>query len=409
MRTADASVLVRVVPPEFRGPGYTITRNNVYQWVQGDGGRPVRRLVGQLTEGQRATLPVEQAARLFGGGGQAALSALTAVGSVASIATLGVCVVGFLHVSRGLKRVEARLDRVEKKLDAVAELVGVIDQKVDQLLHLNDLQLGALAELHQLMLSFQTAAVHKALETLDLRSRTRPSPLRDSEILAAAGTLHEYRLWLAHRRTEDPARPAAARVELLRAEVLVALAEARARLLINDAAFAAMELETVLAGARSEVGQVRAEILARGNVPSLLACIVDDLDIHRECADVWGWLDRRSTGHATRELLRETARGYNDLSQRLGTLAMETDSLSRYRSQGLFDAPRVHDSDAASLVAAYRLARSLEPALTVSTAMEVGGAEVRALLSDTAPPESPAIVVELEPVWAARTLGGRST
>ena len=146
MRTADASVLVRVVPPEFRGPGYTITRNNVYQWVQGDGGRPVRRLVGQLTEGQRATLPVEQAARLFGGGGQAALSALTAVGSVASIATLGVCVVGFLHVSRGLKRVEARLDRVEKKLDAVAELVGVIDQKVDQLLHLNDLQLGALAE-----------------------------------------------------------------------------------------------------------------------------------------------------------------------------------------------------------------------------------------------------------------------
>ncbi len=400
MSPADASVLIRVVPPEFRGPGYSITRNNVYQWVQGDAGRPVRRLVGQLAEGQRAQLPVEQAARLFGGGGQAALTALSAVGSVASIATLGVCVVGFLHVSRGLKRVEARLDRVEQKLDAVAELVGVIDQKVDQLLHLSDLQLGALGELHQLMLSFQTAAVHKALETLDMRSRTGPSALRDSEILAAAGTLHEYRLWLAHRRTEDSARPAAARVELLRAEVLVALAEARARLLIDDAAFAAMELETVLAGARAEVGQIRTEVLTRGNVPSLLACIVDDLDLHRECAELWGWLDRRSTGHATRELLRATARGYNDLSQRLGTLAMETDSLSRYRSQGLLDPPRVHDSDAASLVAAYRLARSLEPALTVSTAMEVGGPEVRALLSDTASPESPAIVVELEPVAA---------
>jgi hypothetical protein len=408
MTPADASVLIRVVPREFRGPGFTVTRNNVYQWVQGQNGAPARRLVGQLTDGQRVKLPVEQAARLFGGGGQAALSALSAVGSVASIATLGVCVVGFLHVSRSLKRVEARLDRVEQKLDAVAELVGVIDQKVDQLLVLGDVQLRALAELHSLMMSFQTAAVHRALETLDLRSKAARSPHRDSEMLAAARTLHEYRIWLAHAREADPERPAPARVELLRAEVLVALAEARARLLTDDAAFAALELESVLEGARAEVWRIRAEVTANGGVPSLLSCIVEDLDLHRESADIWAWLDRRSTGHATRELLRETARGYNDLSQRLATLdsaatvgaGTGTETLTRFQGQGLLRPRRVDDADAASLIAAYRLARSIEPALMLSTAIEIGGTEVRGLLSDSGTPDALALAVELEKVAA---------
>ncbi len=404
MTPADASVLIRVVPREFRGPGFSVTRNNVYQLVKGQDGTPVRRLVGQLTEGQRVQLPAEQAARLFGGGGQAALSALSAVGSVASIATLGVCVVGFLHVSRSLKRVEARLDRVERKLDAVAELVGVIDQKVDQLLILGDVQVRALAELHRLMMSFQTAAVHRALETLDLRSRSPLSPHHNNEMLAAARTLHEYRIWLAHTRETDPGRPAPAQVELLRAEVLVALAEARARLLTDDAAFAALELESVLKGARAEVWRIRSEVTAHGGVPSLLSCIVEDLDLHREFAEVWAWLDRRSTGHATRELLRETARGYNDLSQRLATLDSAAkagigpgkEALARFQDQGLLRPRRVDDADAASLIVAYRLARSIEPALMLSTAIEVGAPTTRALLTEGGIPEAPALVVELD-------------
>src|SRR5689334_20556160 len=103
MSVSDSAVLIRTIPAEFRGPAFTVTRNNVYEWVAGEGGKPVKRLVGQLAEGNVSRVPTEQAARLFGGGGQVALAALSAVGAVASVVNLGVCVVGFIHVSRALK------------------------------------------------------------------------------------------------------------------------------------------------------------------------------------------------------------------------------------------------------------------------------------------------------------------
>lgn len=402
MTPADASVLIRVVPPEFRGPGYTVSRNNVYQWAQGESGTPVRHLVGQLAQGHRTQLPAEQATRLFGG--QAAMSLLNAVGSVASIANLGVCVVGFLHVSRALKRVEARIERVEQKLDVLAEMVGVVDQKVDQLLWLGDVQIQALAEIRSLMLSFQTAAVHRALETLDLRSRATASLHHDAELMGAARTLHDYRIWLAQLREADLTRPAPVRAELLRAEVMVALAEARARCLANDAPFAALELQSVLGGAREEVVRMRSAISTNGGTPSLLSCMVDGVDdMHDECVGAWSWLDGRSTRRSTSDLLRETTRGYNDLAQRLATVdgavnagGLMAQEVGRYHQQGLLSTVRVTDADAASLVAAHRLARSLEPALTVCTAMEVLGEPVRALLGAREAPSSPALVVELE-------------
>lgn len=408
MSTADPSVLIRVIPPEFRGPAFTVSRNNVYEWVRGESGAPVRSLVGQLAEGQPTRVPVEQAARLFGGGGQAALSALSAVGSVASIATLGVCVVGFLHVSRALKRIDARIERVEQKLDVITELVGVIDQKVDQLLWLGEVQVRALAEIHGLMLSFQTARVHRALETLELRTHAPASRHRDPELLGAAGTLHEYRVWLAQLRESDPERPAAARAELLRAEVMVALAEARARCIADDAGFAALELDRVLGGARAEVGRMRTQITMAGGVPSLLSTIVSGVDdMHAESATIWAWLDRKSLGRATRELLRDTARGYNDLAQRLATLdgaaaaggPAAAEALAGYHRQGLLEAVRVSDSDAGSLLVAHGLARSLEPALALCTAMELVGEPVRALLTAREPASSPALALELD--WTA--------
>lgn len=402
MTPADASVLVRVVPPEFRGPAFTVSRNNVYEWVQGNSGAPVRRLVGQLEQGHQVRLPAEQATRLFGG--QAAMGVLNAVGSVASIANLGVCVVGFLHVSRALKRVEARIERVEQKLDVLTELVGVIDQKVDQLLWIGEVQMEALAEIRGLMLSFQTAAVHRALETLDLRSRTTASLHHDAELMGAARTLHDYRIWLAQLRESDPTRPPPVRAELLRAEVMVALAEARARCIANDAPFAALELERVLGGAREEVVRMRRGITSGGGVPSLLSCIVEGVDdMHAECVGAWSWIDGRSTRRSTSDLLRETTRGYNDLAQRLATLEGATSAggpvaseLSRFHQQGLLRTSRVSDADAASFVAAHRLARSLEPALTVCTAMEIVGEPVRSLLTAQEAPGSPALVIELD-------------
>ena len=408
MNPTAAEVLVRIVPAEFRGPQFSVSRNNIYELVTNAKGEQVQHLVGQLAEGQRLKVPLEQAGRLFGGGAQAALSALSAVGSVASIVNLGVSVVGFIHVSRALKRVEARLERVEQKLDAVAELVGVIDQKVDQLLRLGDVQVKALTEVRSLMLSFQTASVHRALETLELRSAVPFSPHRDGELLTAARTLHDYRIWLAQTRESDPARPAAARVELLRAEVLTAVAEARARMIVDDAGFAALELESVLAGARAEVARMREEFRSRGAVPSLLSSAVGDLDMHRECAESWAWLDGRGVGHATRELLRDATRGYNDLGQRLATLrsaslagrAPAGEAVARLHGQGLLATAEVSDADAASFVAGYRLARSLEGALQLTTAVELGGAPVRALLTDHGLPGAPALVVELERVVA---------
>lgn len=391
--SGEADVFIRVVPPEFRRAGYSVVRNNVYQLVQGENG-PVRQLVGQLTEGPPTRLPVEQAARLFGGGGQAALTALSAIGSVASIATLGVCVLGFLHVSRALKRVESRLEGVEQKLEVVAGLVGVIDQKVDQLVWRSDLQLEALADIRGLLLSFQTARVHRALETLDLRSKMPATVRRDSELMEAARALHEYRTWLTQVRESKASHPATIRTELLRAEVLVAMAEARARILADDAEFASLELERTLAATRVEVARMREAVVQARGVPSLLSCYVADVDLHTESASIWSWLDRRSAGRSTRELLRESTSGYNDLAQRLGTIRLA----GTVNDIGLVSVPRVSDSDAASLVAAYRLARSLEPALTLSTAVAVAGPQVRPLLLGPGDISAPALVVECEQV-----------
>jgi hypothetical protein len=60
-------------------------------------------------------------------------------------------------------------------------------------------------------------------------------------------------------------------------------------------------------------------------------------------------------------------------------------------------------SDAASLVAAYRLAISLEPALMLCTAAEIGGDTVQALLTNAGVAEAPALVVELARVTPGPT------
>lgn len=403
MNGQEATVLMRMIPPEFRGPEFSYTRNNVYRRVVDAGGKVTRQLVGQLEEAAPARLPVEQAARLFGGGGGLALQALSAVGSVASIATLGVCVVGFLHVSRALRRVEGRLEQVEQKLDVVADLVGILDQKVDQLQLMAGAQISALTDLHSLLISFQTSKVHQALETLEFRLGDAPSPHHVAEIMAAAATLHEYRLWLAQTRGADPMRPLAARAELIRAEVLVAIAEARARCHVNDAAFAARELDSVLEGVRAEAAWMRTRLTMDCDLPALLACTVPGVeDMHREINDVWSWLDRCGSAETQRRLFRQTAHAYNDVSQRLRTLGgyaregmLSADVIRAYRDQGRFDVAMAADSDVASLLVAARLGRNLESAMSTCAAIAVVGKPGLALLESHDAATSQAFSLEL--------------
>ncbi len=396
MSPTDAAVLIRMIPAEFRGPDFTVTRNNVYRRVAGEGGKVALRLVGQLQDGPPTRLPVAQAARLFGGGGQIALQALSAIGSVASVANLAVCVVGFIHVSKGLRRIEARLERVEQKLDAVADLVGVVDQKVDQLLGLAGTQIAALAEVHGLLLSFQTAKVHRALETLDFRVGVGASARDTPEIMAAAAVLHEYRVWLAHTRMADPTRPLSARAELLRAEVLVAVAEARARCSVNDAPFAAKELESVLDGIRGEGSWMRERLMESAALPAFLACNVPGVeDMHAEAVDAWSWLDRKSQGHSRRLFLRETTHSYNVLSQRLRSVGLLARAGGAPTDNATYYEPMVSDADAASLLLAVRLGRNLESSLAMCTVVEVLGEPGHLLLLATEHPASPAVSLEL--------------
>lgn len=399
-----ATVLIRQVPEQFRGPGFTHSGNNVYQFVEGAGGKVARKLVGQLEQGTQARLPIEQAARFFGGGGQLALQALSAVGSVASIANLGVCVVGFIHVSRGLKRVEKRLERVEQKLDVITELVGILDQKVDQIAAMAKDQLSAITSLHALIVSFQTAKVHRALETLELRVGRESSPLGVAEIMAAAGVLHEYRLWLAQQRVSEPGRVLPARAELLRAEVMVAIAEARARCSVGDAAFASRELELVLEGARTEADWMRQCLQANGGFASVLSCNVPGIDdMHAECVDAIAWLDRRSKGHAQRFLLREATHAYNDLAHRVRTMGryanygagMLAAQIVTYREQGFFGVSAVSDADAASFLLAARLGKNLEGPLAMCAAIDVLGEAGRRLIDGGGDARATGLIVEL--------------
>jgi hypothetical protein len=296
---------------------------------------------------------------------------------------------------------------------------------VDQLLSLSGGHAKALGELRSLLLSFQTADVHAALETLEFRADELPSAKRDQDLLTAAKTLQKYRTWLADTRESDPARPAPARVELLRAEVLTAMAEARARMLADDAKFASEVLARVLGSARGEVAQIREEIASRGMVPSVLSRPLDEGAVLDECVEAWAWLDGHSAEQAARALLREgMSMSYQfNLQRETLSVAFETGLLPKisqleitFRQAALIDRAGQPPSSGAvawlsdyidlsltrdakpytaSFIAAYRLARDVEAALQFTTAVEIGGTPMRALLAEGGLPTDRALVVEV--------------
>ena len=207
----NGEVLVRAVPTKFRNPGHVVRGNLIFE-EQPNGSLS---LVGQLEE--LGCTESDNLAKLCGG--DKGLQVLSAAGSVASVLNLGVSVLGFLHVSKLLRRIECRIERVEGQLEQVAELVGVMDQKVDQLIELSEAQTEVLSEVHHLFVSFQTAKVHAALTTLDLLSTAESAPDRDERLRNGAETLQVFRIWLADKRDSTAESAMAARAGLLRAEL----------------------------------------------------------------------------------------------------------------------------------------------------------------------------------------------
>ncbi len=432
---------LRQVPEKFRTP-YHVVRGNLIFKKKDNGSLE---LVGQLEEVPGKAK--EHLAKLCGGDKR--LAFLNAAGSVASILNLGVTVIGFMHVSKLLRRIEDRIEGVERKLDELGELVGVIDQKVDQLIELNEVQVAALAEIHDLIVSFETAKVHAALETLDLLSAEKKAPERDKRLIDAAETLQVFRKWLADRRDNTAESMMAVRTELLRAEVAVVLAECRARCLVGDVSFAGRMLENVMRGARAEVERMGEFVMRRDGVPHLARAWYErdkaPFDTN-DAVEAIAWIMGVSMTEAAVDMFYALRDSYDSLKDRqdsknidvsMDVMRLEThiasmmvkavegvqgpaseeidrlrdicrlaaeDPLSEPQEEVVSafsvqlqeddDGPPAQPCDAAAFVASYHLVRDLEAARAMCAAMELFGEPVRELLSRAAPPDSPALAIE---------------
>ena len=414
-------VWTRFVPKEFRTPGHTVHRNNVYRIEKGR-----QRLVGQLEAGTSTQVSQEQFERLFGG--TTALKALDVAGDVASVLNLGVSVVGFLHVSRLLRRIEDRIELVEQRLDEIAELLGVVDQKIDQLIGITDEQTKVLVQLHELVLSFETSKVHAALERLEIRSDMPHSRNRDQHIVADSQVLQEYRTWLAEQRASTPMKAMPARAELLRAEVALVLAETRARCIADDVHFAGSTLQLALTSAREEVERMYEE-LSHEHMGALVTSPLFEI---RDIVEAVSWLKEISLIDASEQLILRLGMTLIQTKMEAGLaetqlkVSLEESEIKRMTfAAGLWldpkqetldeaiaqiledDSDTVDDdnlgdamdeehlqADVASFITSYRLSRNLESAISLVAAMEVLGSPVRELLFDGGVPNSPALLVE---------------
>ena len=279
---SHADVIFRRIPENFIGPQYSYSGNNVYEAVQNADGSVRRELVGQLEAAtRRSGMEAAQLSRIPGG-----MDALSALGSVASVLNLGVSIVGFGLVLRGLQRIDNRLQQVDRKVDALTGAVTVVDRKVDaligavtvvdrkvdavvaamgifdqQLEHLLDMgmaQAQATERLTQLMISFESAKVRAAVETLDARRGRVHRPEAREDVRAAARDLATWRAWLSSRRESLEADDLQLRAEIMRHEVLVLTAEAGAWCMLGDAEHASILVDKLRQSLRAEaVGVLR--------------------------------------------------------------------------------------------------------------------------------------------------------
>ena len=299
MSEPSARVFMRRIPKQFRGDGFTFSRNNIYNKESGT-------LVGQLEEAGELTVHPTDVTRLFGGTASFQnLLRLSNIANVTSIINLGVSVASFMHISRKLEQVQRRLNEIEGKLDTMHELMGVIDQKIDQLSTLTAVQIQTLAGLCDFASSTQMAKVHQALETIKLRTELHNAKRFDATVFSAIETLHQQRLWFAKQRNNldlDTAIPL--RAEIMRAEVLISMAEAQARCGIDDAKFAARTLESSVESMHAQVRQMWESVDRRYGVQALFA---SSTTTALEWLEIHSWLHGVNTKTSAGQMLESMA------------------------------------------------------------------------------------------------------
>lgn len=315
MNKATINVFLRRVPEKFCTGRYRFSRNNIYN----EGGQ----LVGQLEEAEKLDVQVSDAIRLLGG-----KAAISNVANVASILNLGVSVVGFMHISKNLKQVQRRLDKIEGKLDTSHEMLGVIDQKIDQLSLLAQSQIHALVDLKDYIESTQMAKVYQALETIEFRMGVGPVERSDSDVISAIEMLQQYRVWLSQQRNNQKTS-IPIRAEIMRAEVLISMAEARARCATHDATFAARFLEASVSDMHGQVNGMWESVVNNYGIQSIFAC--GEIEAS-EWVDIHSWLHGVDARTSASQILREMAESIKGVNlQRTLEASVQEASLSTKR------------------------------------------------------------------------------
>lgn len=230
-------IMARAYPKEFRGPQFTHTRNNIYEWGTNDSGKIVRKLVGQLEDVGPMRLPASEAAPLFG---QTAMGLLNAVGAVSSVANLGVSIAGFAMMKRDFNRVFRRLDEIQNlvegvadKLDTALDSLELLNLKVDYLIQFAQIQQAdievvrqAVEGIRQFQLDQQRVEIESSLEDLaDLMACRARSNGSDFQGVAERLRDHRKHLLLMLDRCAE-VHPLIAETSVL--TTLVAIAESHA-------------------------------------------------------------------------------------------------------------------------------------------------------------------------------------
>ena len=291
----------------------------------------------------------------------------------------------------------------------------------------------ALSDIGELIKSYKTAEVHGALETLQFRLQDSNIPAIDHDVRGAIKTLQEYRIWLSSQRSGSGI-PLPVRTEILRAEVLVTLAESRARCFVGDEDYAVFCIEQSLEDICKVVRDAWSEITRSHGTHALF---LNEGKEDENWVEIFSWMNHKNWQESAYDILNEMAMeriSYTVKQEmRMTKIKIEKSSFAMEvqqemasswldgvpkaeeffgRLQNIIDSQNLdieeenqnqenEAADVASLSVCYRLACSLESVLAVCAAMQAIGDPVRDLLLAKEKPGSPAIVIEMqEPVAA---------
>lgn len=276
---SHAEVFLRVIPEAFRGPGFEVIRNNVYELVRNADGQVVRRLVTQLEETGRLRVPVEALPRLLGSSNAMGTGAMLAqAGSVASIATFAVVVVGFAAVGKALHGMNQRLQRLQDGQAAMArdvagirEALDLLDLKVDHLAVMADAQLAQLQRVEYRLMLEDEAQVEQALQDLQAFVDSGAAAPRLDDARHAVRVLHKHRIKVHRQLAGCPSDDILQTADLVAALTLLAAAESNARFVLGDEDRSVGVLDEVVEEIRQVLRDRLARAEARWTLDALLA------------------------------------------------------------------------------------------------------------------------------------------